>query len=232
MIMKKILLYAAALTLLFAACKKDDEMATKYIVSPSFPVIDFGSGGQFFSINTGGGLPTVAATAYDSTLKESYPVSIVGTDALDNTTPGLYIISAKATNKYGYYTNANVYIAVTNIAASKDISGHYKRVDVATGDVANVTKLANGLYQTDNVAGASRTGRPDLLYPILFVQKDDSTLLFPDQDSPFGTMKFKDAKNIPMQASFQSIPGDTSYRYAITAPSSAFGGAIRKFKKQ
>ena len=221
--MKKILVFAAAMTVLFAACKKDDEVATTNIVAPTFPTITF-SAGQFYSINTGGSLPTVAATAYDSTLKEVAPVVIKGTDALDNTTPGLYIVTARATNKYGYYTEENVYIAVTNVSPSINLAGKYLRS--ATNGIANVTKLANGLYATDNVGGVLRTDRPDLLFPVLFVQLTDTSIDLPEQPSPVGTLAGSNEKLI-------RVPGDTTYQYILAKGGNAFGTtATRVFKKQ
>jgi len=230
--MKKILIAASLFTIVLAACKKDpDNVST--VVTVSRPTISF-SGGQFYSINTGGSLPTVSATAYDSLLNEPYPVSIVGTEALDNTTPGLYIISATTKNKYGFITNENVYVAVTDIPDATDISGSYKRVDVATGQASIVTKLARGLYQLDNLGGVPRTGptaRPDLMFPVLFVQVNDSLLLIPEQATAVGTIQVADENGVENQAILRRSPGDTSYRYAIISGGS-FGTAVRKFQKQ
>lgn len=227
--MKKILLFSAV-ALFAASCRKEsDKISTVQTVSR--PTITL-PGGEFYSINTGGALPVVTGTAYDSVLKEAYPVSIVGTEALDNTTPGLYIINAKATNRYGYYSLTNVYVAVTDIPATVDISGNYKRTDVTTGDVSIVTQLARGLYYLDNLAGASRATRPDLLFPVLFVQSNDSTLLIPAQETAVGNVRVKDTLNRPDMAIYRHLPNDTNYKYAIISPSSVFGSAIRTFKKQ
>lgn len=230
--MKKLLIAASFATLLFAACKKDDDEVVSQTVTVSRATISF-SGGQFYSINTGGTLPTINATAYDSTLRESYPVEIVGTDALDNTTPGLYIVNATTKNKFGFVTNASVYVAVTDLPESaRSIAGNYKRVDVATGDVSVVTRLARGLYQLDNIAGAIRASRPDLLFPVLFVQVNDTSLIVPPQATAVGTVAVRDEFARANRAIIRSLPGDTSYKYAITSPSSVFGNAVRTFKKQ
>ena len=230
--MKKILIAASLGTMLFTACKKDKDQVSTVRVT-SWPTITL-TGGAFYSINTGGTLPSVSATAYDSFLNEAYPVEIVGTDALDNSTPGLYIISAKATNKYGYYSNQNVYVAVTDIPESTNISGKYKRTDVSTGDVSNVTKLARGLYMLDNIGGVPRTGagaRPDLLFPVLFVQANDTLLLIPEQETVVGHIQVEDERGVNDQAIYRRLPGDTSYRYAIIS-GAPFGTAVRKFTKQ
>lgn len=232
--MKKLLIAASTFMVLLAACKKDPDVVSQTITA-SWPTISFGTGGIFYSINTGGALPAIAATAYDSVLKESYPVSVTGTEALDNTTPGLYIVTASAKNKFGYVSNESVYVAVTDIPASENMEGNYKRVDVSTGDVSIVTKLARGLYQLDNVAGANRTSRPDLLFPVLFVRENDSVMLIPSQYTPVSStvpLAVKDQNGVADQAILNRNPGDTNYKYAITAPSSVFGGALRTFKKQ
>lgn len=231
--MKKLIIAASGFMLLLAACKKDPDVVST-TVTASWPTISFGGGGQFYSINTGGSLPTVSATAYDSVLKESYPVTITGTEALDNSTPGLYIVTASSKNKLGYVTNENVYVAVTDIPDAVNISGNYKRSDVATGDVSIVSKLARGLYMLDNLGGVPRTGpsaRPDLLFPVLFVQPNDSILLIPEQPTAVGTIKVMDESGNEDQAKFRRSPGDTSYKYAIIS-GSPFGTAVRTFKKQ
>jgi len=220
------------LTIMLAACKKDPEKVST-LRDVSRPTISF-SGGQFYSINTGGSLPTVTATAFDSLLGESYPVTIVGTEALDNTTPGLYIVSATAKNRYGFITNENVYVGVTNIPESTDISGSYKRVDLSTGQASIVTKLARGLYQLDNIGGVIRTGagaRPDLMFPVYFVQANDSLLLIPEQETAVGGIQVADENGVPNQSILRRSPGDTSYRYAIIS-GGPFGTAVRKFQKQ
>jgi hypothetical protein len=228
--MKKIIILTLLAGVTFIGCKKDEDFPSE-IRGVSSPTITF-TGGRYYSINIGGSLPTVAATAYDSFLNESYPVSIEGTDALDNTTPGLYIISARSTNRNTYSRTENVYVAVTNIPENVNLSGNYKRVDVSTGEVSVVTKLARGLYSLDNIAGASRATRPDLLFPVLFVHADDTTLLIPPQEEPVGIVRVKDEYDRPNRAIIRRLPGDTSYKYAITAPTSYFGGALRTFKKQ
>ena len=227
--MKNAIIACSLFTLILWGCKKDpDTVSTVQTISrPSITL----SGGEYFSIRTGGDLPTISATAYDSFLNESYPVEIVGTDALDNTTPGLYIVSATTKNKYGFITNKNVYVAVTDIADSTNISGNYKRVDVSTGDVSKVTRLARGLYKLDNLGGVSRSGRPDLLFPVLFVQSDDSTLLIPPQPTAVGSISVEDENGMPDQAILSRTPADTSYTYAITS-GSPFGNTPRTFKKQ
>lgn len=215
--MKNTLLFiGCSLALLTASCKKDPEKATQFVVTPTYPTITF-TGPQYFSINTGGSLPTVSATAYDSALQESYEVSVVGTETLDNTKPGLYIVSAKATNKYGYYTKQAVYVAVTNVSPNVNLAGKYKRT--GTSAIANVKRLATGLYSSDNLFGSTTT-----FATFYFAQLSDSTISIPVQETNLGILNTK-------SASLHLAPGDTSFSYKIL-PNLTTNDALRTFKKQ
>ncbi len=226
--MKKILIALSASVLLTQSCNKDYEKVSQ-VQTVSYPTISF-VGLPYYSINTGGAVPTVNATAYDSTLNEFDSVQIVGTDAIDNTTPGLYIINAKATNKYGFYSTSNVYVAVTDIPESSNVAGSYVRA--ATGGITTVTKLARGLYQLDNVGGVANTAaNASLLFPVLFVQSDDTTFLIPPQSTAAGTIRVTDEYGKPDRAILHRAPTDTNYKYAIVS-GSPFGTAVRTFKKQ
>lgn len=210
--MKKILIAASLITIVFAACKKErDNISTVQVVSR--PTINLP--GAFFSIKTGGTLPNITGTSYDSFLNESYPVEIVGTEALDNSTPGLYIISAKATNKYGFYSNQNVYVAVTDIPESANLSGKYVRA--ATGVQVTVSELANGLYSISNFFGAA--GLDANAY---FVQVNDSTIDFPPQPTDLGDL-------VTSNARLSQKPGDTTLTWVLQTLTT--NRAVRTFKK-
>lgn len=213
--MKKILLSVLAGTLLLAACRKTRDDVVSQIETVSSPTITF-TGGQYYSINTGGSLPTVSATAYDSVIGESYEVTISGTEALDNTTPGLYVVNASATNKLGYTTNEAVYVAVTDVNPAINLAGPYLRV--ANSEPVGVTKLANGLYETDDVGGAAA-----LQVRALFVHINDTLVDVPLQITSSGELECTGEK-LSMQ------PGDTTLAWVVVNPS--FGTALRTFKKQ
>jgi len=211
--MKKLSIILFFATLCIAACKKDSKVSQ--VVTASYPTVMV-SGPQYYSINTGGTLPTITGTAYDSFYKESDPVTI-DNSTLDNSTPGLYIVQAKAKNKYGYIGTANIYVAVTNVPTTQDISGTYKR-DV-NGFVVNVTKVANGLYYTDNVGG---TGA--LVVPAYFAVLNDTTIDFGTQPTSGGTLTVSNPK-------LSLVPGDTTYQYKLNL--SGFSpDAVRNFIKQ
>ncbi len=226
--MKKLMIALAAGALLTQACNKEYDKVSE-VKNVTYPTITF-AGQPYYSINVGGDVPAFVATAYDSTLKERDSVSIVGIEDIDNTTPGLYIINARAANRYGFYSTSSIYVAVTDIPATTDISGRYIRT--ATGGIVTVQKLARGLYQLDNLGGVARTAaNASLLFPVFFAQSNDTTLLIPPQSTAAGTITVKDEYDHPNQAILHRSPTDTNFKYAITSGGS-FGTAVRTFKKQ
>lgn len=151
--MKKLLILSVFAIAGFSACKKK-ETAVSSLYTYSTPTITV-IGAQYYSIPVGGALPAINASAYDSFYHEAYPV-LIDQSTLDNTTPGLYAVTATSRNKYGMQGTKSVYIAVTDVAESLDISGTYVR-NAAPGRVAHVSKLATGLFMTDNVGGVDVT---------------------------------------------------------------------------
>lgn len=213
--MKKSLLIIASCSLFFFACKKDKDPVSQLEVA-SYPAISF-TGSAFYSIPVGGSLPEISATASDSVTGESgLPVSIVGQDELDNTTPGLYIIQAEAKNKYGFISQENIYVAVTDISDDIDLSGEYIRT--ANSEPANITKLARGLYKTDDIGGAA-----SLEITAYMVHVDENTLVIPPQPSEVGTISAKDIV-------LSLTPPDTTITYKVINP--YFGSGDRTFIKQ
>ncbi len=210
--MKKYLLILVAAASLVGCKKKDDNVSQDVVVSS--PTITL-TGSLFYSINTGGTIPSVSATAYDSVLHESYPTKL-DASGIDNQTPGLYVVPITSKNKYGYTSSTVVYIAVTDINPAIDLSGLYKRT--ANNAPVHVSKVANGLYLTDDVGGA-----PTLPVPAYFAQLDDTTITLPPQPTVAGTLS---AEN----ASVSMMPGDTSFTYIVI--NGSFGTSQRVFVKQ
>lgn len=171
--MRRILFIACLAVTVISSCKKEDDVSK--VVRVSYPEITL-QGSKFYSIRTGGAIPTIQATAYDDMLDEEYPVEM-DASAIDNQTPGLYVMPITATNRNGYITTEVVYIAVTDIDESKDLSGTYLRT--TNGEEMNVTEVANGLYQTDDVGGAA-----SLEVTVYFAQLNDTLLDVPEQPTP------------------------------------------------
>ncbi len=213
--MKKLLVIPFLAAMLFGACKKNDNSVST-LVTYSVPTITL-TGASYYSINVGGSLPSISATAYDSFYKESYPV-VIDQSTLDNTVPGLNIVYIKSQNKYGMTNTKGVYVAVTDINPLINLAGNYQRVSNSAPVV--VTKLANGLYMTNNVSGALSGG--DAGY---FVQTDDTTIILPTQTSAvFGTLYGTNAK-------VHMLVGDTAYQYVLN-PNTTFAPSTRVFQKQ
>jgi hypothetical protein len=222
--MKKILIIsstAIALILAVASCKKSTstDKVTVKVVAPHYATITL-TGDQYYSINSGGTAPSIAATAYDSTTNEVCTV-VQSAAGLDNTTPGLYPINLKTRNSDGYVSDINAFVAVTDIPAAMDISGNYQRTAGAMG-IAEVTKIKNGLYHSSNIFGATAAASIAGFY---FVHVNDSTIIIPSQQTDFGTFS-------PFNVSFSMVPaGDTFYTYSVNGALTS-NAAIRKFIKQ
>ena len=142
----------------------------------------------------------ITGTSYDSFLNESYPVEIVGTEALDNSTPGLYVISAKATNKFGFYSKQNVYVAVTNVSPNVHLEGPYIR---GTYKV-DVERLANGLYSISNFFGVA-----GLDAKAFFAHLNDTTIVMPPQETSLGHLETSGNKLLMVPG------GDTTIRWVL-----------------
>ena len=221
--MKKIIILSLLLAVGFTSCKKNygDPSVT---VTVSYPTITM-TGAQYYSIAVNGPLPSIAATAYDSFYNENCAV-ILDLSTLDNTTPGLYAVTASAANKYGFVGYKTVYVGVTNEPASLDISGVYIR-NATPGRVANVTKLATGMFMTDNVGGVDITvPSTGASVPAVFVVTSDSTIDFGSQLTNAGTLT----------ASSESLllvaGGGTGTTLAYALSLSGFGTQVRTFIKQ
>ena len=142
---------------------------------------------------------------------------------MDNTTPGLYVIAYTAKNKYGFEGSSYVYVAVTDISDTLNLAGIYFRLS-DPHRIANVTKLARGLFRTDNVGGAditdSTTG-PRL--SAVFAVTTPASLTFGSQVTTRG----------PLSSSLESlslVPSDTTMSYSISEQD--FGTQVRTFVKQ
>lgn len=211
--MRKLFLILFITAFAFSCRKRTGDVSQ--VVTASYPAITV-SGEQFYSIHVGDALPDISATAYDSVLGETDAVS-VDASTLDNTTPGLYVVTAKSTNKYGFVGTKNVYVAVTDISDEIDLSGTYERT--SNHAEVHIDKLARGLYMTDDIGGA-----PTLQVPALFVQIDETNLSLPPQPTEqVGEIYATDA-------TVDMSPGDTTISWKVQNP--FFGSSLRTFKKQ
>jgi hypothetical protein len=220
--MRKLLILSLFAAISFSACKKE-KTSVSNLYTYSTPTIIV-TGAQYYSIPVGGALPTIAATAYDSFYHEDCTV-LLDQSTLDNTKAGLYVVNISARNKYGMQGTKSIYVAVTDIDAAVDISGQYKRTSNSV--LVNVTKLATGLYMTDNVGGVDSIASPSsasAVLPAFFVQTSLTDLALPAQPTSQGTL-------IGDNGTVNMAPPIT-YSYVITDPSTVFGQSTRTFVKQ
>ncbi len=216
--MRKIVIASVLAVFAVAGCKKKVDNVSS-VVTVSYPTVTI-TGSQFVSIPVGGAFTPPSATAYDSFYKEK-PTVVKDLGTLDNTTPGLYTVTYSAKNHYGFTGTAIVYVAVTNVSDTLDLSGYYFRL----GDpnrVAFVTKLATGLFMTSNVGGVD-TGNiaTGPVVAAVFAVPSLSTLTFGSQLTADG----------PLSSFSESISySPTTLMYGISEAS--FGTQVRTFVKQ
>ena len=216
--MKKFLFIPLLALLAVTSCKKNDNTVST-LVTYSTPTVVVTGGQYYYSIPVGGSLPNIQATAYDTFYKQSY-VPVIDQSTLDNSTPGLYIVYITAKNIYGMVGSTAVYVAVTNVSSSINLSGMYART--SNNDTVHVTKLATGLYRTDNVGGVL-SNNPTFILPAFFVQTSNNMISLPLQQTSQGTLYgTSDSLNMTV--------ADTFYQYIITGNSN-FGGSLRVFQK-
>ena len=215
--MKKLIVLSIFAGLAIAGCKKNDAVPTTGVFTVSYPTITV-VGNPYYSIKVNDPLPTITATAYDSFYQVSTPV-ILNTSSLDNTKPGLYTVDMTSKNKYGMTSYASVFVAVTNVSDSLDISGSYLRGT----NPATVTKLARGMFLTSNVGGDNLVTQASSVIPAVFAVTSDSTLDFGTQLTSAGTLTVN-------SATLSLIPADTTMSYSVIL--TGFGTQIRTFVKQ
>lgn len=220
--MRKLLILSFFAAIAYAGCKKKEDI-NSIVVTKSVPTVTV-TGSRYVSIPVGGSFTPPNATAYDSFYKEKLSV-VKDLGTLNNTVPGLYVVAYTAKNKYGYVGLTNVYVAVTDISDSLDLSGFYFRLGNANR-VAFVTKLSRGMFMTSNVGGVD-TGDATTgpIVPAVFVVTKPDKFTFGSQVTPDGPLT-SNSELLTMTVT----PPDTTLAYAIKEAS--FGTQVRTFVKQ
>ncbi|MCX6188098.1 MAG: DUF5011 domain-containing protein [Bacteroidetes bacterium] len=222
---KIILGIVAVLLISVAACKKitTDKVSETDVVSA--PVIKL-NGPQYVSIAVGGTYTDQGATASDTmyTVVGGVTFDASGVDA---STPGLYPVVYKVKNNKGFETITTRFVAVTNVLATENVGGLYRRT--GTSGPMNVSLVTRGIYKTDNVGGVAMAGtnpvtaNPSFLFDTYFVQINDSTLLVPAQPWIAGELYCTSSK-------LRKLPTDTTIEWVVR--NSSFGTALRVFSHQ
>jgi len=213
--MKKIIILSLAAVIAVAGCKKQHTTISN-VVTASYPKVTI-TGSPYVSIPVGGTFNPPSATAYDSFYRETLSV-VKNLGSLDNTTPGLYVIQYTAKNTYGFVGSSYVYVAVTNVSDTIDLSGLYYR----GANPAWITKLGKGLFITSNVGGDDSITQASSVIPAVFALTTDSTLDFGSQPTSAGTLTASQG-----QFTYSPPHGDTTISYAISL--SGFGTQVRSF---
>lgn len=218
--MKRIIALSLVAALAVVGCKKQTGQVS-VVKTVSYPIVTI-SGSPYVSIPVGGSFTPPNATAYDTFYKEK-PTVVKDLGGLDASKPGLYTIVYSAKNSNGFVGTAVVYVAVTDVSDTLDISGTYWR-DSLFNKPANITKLAKGLFLTDNVGGVDTGTQKDYIVPGVFAVTSLSGLSFGSQPTSAGTLETSnEVLNL-------GIP-DTTMSYIIESPSSTFSGVTRNFVK-
>ena len=183
---KKYSFILITLITVLSSCKKDPIINTADQVGISkvtyYADITL-TGGSVLSIIKGSSFtdPGVKATAGG----EDIPVTTTGT--VDASTVGLYTLTYSATNKDGYSSSASRTVIVIPSAEvpGTDLSGTYDAVPVgSTPGPANITKIGVGAYYTSNCWGNSGA-----VIPAYFICVDGSSIIVPNQSSPYGALE-------------------------------------------
>jgi len=207
-----------------AACKKVTTDSVSESLRVSAPEIKL-NGPQYVSIKVGDVYTDQGATAKDTMYTVVGGVSFDAT-GIDVKTPGLYPVVYRVKNNKGFETVTTRFVAVTNIPATENVSGLYRRT--GTSGPMNVSLVTRGIYKTDNVGGVAGTGtpvpaNPNFLFDTYFVQIDDSTLLIPSQPWIAGDIYCTTPK-------LRKMSSDTTIEWVVRNPS--FGTALRVFSHQ
>jgi hypothetical protein len=208
----KIFTVLAALTIvLFTGCKKDTtDNVSKVLKVPSIEII----GGNFISIPLGGTYTDAGATYTD---EDGTQRTIQGTGTVSTAAPGVYFITYHQTSSSGLFDTEAVRVVGVGAYQTNptDYSGAYLRA--ATGQTANVTRVAPGFYRVQNPGGA--VGHDVVV--VYFVETDLDTFQGPLQPNEYvGDIQITDI----------SFTGTGATWRIINNP--FYGTGVRTFVKQ
>ena len=182
-----------------AACKKKESDPSQ-VVEVSFPVITLSNGG-YLSIPVGSTLPgaTAVGTAVDTYYHQNTNLVLIDSN-VNASVPGLYVAIAQATNKYGFVSQSNYYVAVTNLSSPvPNIAGTYW-MGATDSFNTTVSSIGSGYYSTSNVYGVNIISAPGTNTPNIFAYITDTTFAFTDAN--YGTT-----------GTFGLAVGDTTMNY-------------------
>lgn len=189
--MKKILLFALVSLVVVSSCRRKENNVS-LDVTVSYPQFHYPNG-KYFSIKVGYPLPAVTAiaTAYDTFYKQACPVVVnfnaysnkqtgYTTTGVDNKTPGLYTASISSKNQFGFTNYDIIYVGVTNIPDTMNLSGLWYDTTgtYPLNRIDTVTKVATGMFTASNIYGADVVSDAADVYSGLFLVLDPNTIVF------------------------------------------------------
>ena len=198
-----------------SSCDKDEIHNTDTKVGISdvtvYPTLTM-AGNKYVSIVKGGTFTDPGVTAKEGTAT----LNVTTTGSVNKDQPGIYVLTYSATNKDGFAasTTRTVVVIPAHENAGVDLSGKYDYVN--GGTTSTVTKVAEGVYTTDNAWSAATT------IPIIFVSTDGLTLSIPTQATPFGTASGTGTYN----------PATKRLVYTISIPSQGINNSNRNWQRQ
>jgi len=194
-------------TLFVTSCrKKYNDVSIE--VTVSYPIMTL-LNGKYFSINIGGALPatSVIASAYDTFYKQNCPV-VVDFTQVSNLSAGLYPAYVSAKNLYGFTSYDTVWIGVTNVSDTLNLSGTWIN-NFLGNQYTYVNKVANGFFTTTNLLGVDVIASPAFVTPSFFlvtsVTGSSANVVFPSTAPDLVTYT----------AALNLVTGDTTMVYYV-----------------
>jgi Domain of unknown function (DUF5011) len=216
--MKKLFILILATGFVISSCNKDHEVVST-VVEVTYPTINV-NGSEFIHLPINGTYTELGATLIDDISGAQSQIQPVAND-LDVTTQGIYSVTYEAANTNGFRTEVKRKILVLDYTApvgldpNFDISGNYLRA--ATGVIARLIKLDNGLYISDHIGGTSAIAG--------YIVTPDTTSI--DLPAQYTDGELLEGINETFD---NSDPAHTTFSYKIIAET--FGTSTRTFVKQ
>lgn len=171
-----------AVSSLFTACKKDDNVLSKATFLPDVQIV----GDAITVILKDSAYTEKGAVATENNVPIEYTIS----GSVDNTTPGVYILNYLGVNADGFSASDSRTVIVLPeafIPGSAEISGNYKLA--SNSRPSTVTKVVDGVYtMSDGWGTATSSGNPSPIFCYLFCT-DGVNITMPNYPTIFGGME-------------------------------------------
>ena len=135
------------------------------------------------------------------------------------------MLTATAKNTYGMTSTKSVYVAVTNISDSLNLTGWFRRtapLPTTANEYTYVTKLARGMFRTTNVGGVDTSVAATSVIPAIFVVTTPSAIDFGSQPTSVGTLT-------AFSESLTLVALDTTLNYGVYL--TGFPTTVTNFRK-